>query len=139
MIKHSQTGQCFYPKDAMGLNNVEVVLARKCDDRNSFFMWTRQQTLESVAHKGFCFHPLGGSPNPLYGTKLVIYKLCRGRRLKFTYDAVTMGLKQKTSGKYLMPAIKNAVEGTGVVFGDASVRPWMRFKLVSKLTSDDEN
>ena len=137
MIKHSQTGLSFYPKDGIGSDNVEVVFARKCDDPNSFFTWTRQRTLKSVAHKGFCFHPFGGSPNPLYGTKLVIYKLCRGRRLKFIYDDITMGLKQKTSGKFLMPATKNVVEGTGVIFGDASVRPWMRFKLVGKLTLDE--
>ena len=133
VIKHSQTGLCFYPKDGIGLDNVEVVLARKCDDRNSFFTWTKQRTLASVALKGFCFHPFGGSPNPHYGTKLVIYKLCRGRQLKFIYNAITMGLKQKTSGKFLKPATKNVVEGTGVVFGDANVKPWMRFKLVGKL------
>jgi hypothetical protein len=136
VIKHSQTGLCFYPKDGKRADDVQIVLAKKCDEREAMFAWTRRQTLKSVAFKGFCLHPKKGRSNPDDGTELVIFKECRGKRLKFTYDANTMSLKQNMSGKYIKPETQDVAEGTGLIVGsEASVGAWMQFKFIGRYSS----
>lgn len=133
MIKHLQTELCFYPKGGKRANNVQIVLARKCDDPKAIFLWTKQQALKSMAFKGFCLHPKNGRPNPDDGTKLVIFKECRGKRLQFTYDHNTMVLKHKSSEKYIKPETQNVAEGAALVIGsETSVGAWMKFRFVCK-------
>ncbi len=109
------------------------MLARKCDDRRALFTWTSEHTLKLVASESFCLHPKKGSPNPVDGTELVIFKVCKGKRLRFIYNVKTMSLKQETSGKYIKPETREAGEGTGLVFGsEATVEAWMQFKLIGR-------
>ena len=131
MIKHSKTGLCFYPKNGERADNVQIVLAKNCGSREALFAWTRQHTLQSVAFEAFCLHPKDGNSNPQDGTQLVIFKECKGKRLRFVYNVNTLSLQHESSGKYVKPETQDAGEETGVVIGsEESVSAWMQFEFI---------
>lgn len=134
VIRHKASRKCLYPKGGRIANQVQLVFANKCGDRKAVFRWTRKRSLESVAMKGYCIHPNGGSSKPRDGTTLVFYRLCNQRRLAFRYQYRKRALKHKTSSKCVqLPTNQGRVAvGTAAVLKGCrgGVKMWMQFEFM---------